>query len=200
MNYFIVKRIFFIAILVFAFQQCANGKTDLNPEASNRTIKGAPSWYLETDKKEGFKLVSASATSKDMQLAINKASVDAGNTLASMVKSDMNALVKRVREETGREDDSELLDQFSQVQEQVVATTLKDWTVSKKEVVREKNNKGKNIYRAYVLIEWDEGAAQKRLLDKIKNEQDIYNAIRATDLYEEMEEKVEKYRKKYGSE
>ena len=147
MNYFIVKRIFFIAILVFAFQQCAGKKTDLNPEASRGTIKGAPSWYLETGKKDGFKLVSASATSQDMQLAINKASVDAGNTLASMVKSEMNALVKRVREETGREDDSELLDQFSQVQEQVVATTLQDWSVSKKEVMREKNSKGKSQFQ-----------------------------------------------------
>ena len=127
MNHLIVKKILFIAILVFAFQQCAGKKTDLNPEASRGTIKGAPSWYLETGKKDGFKLVSASATSQDMQLAINKASVDAGNTLASMVKSEMNALVERVREETGREDDSELLDQFSQVQEQVVATTLQDW-------------------------------------------------------------------------
>ena len=199
MNHLIIKKILFIAILVFAFQQCAGKKTDLNPEASMGTIKGAPEWYLETGKKEGFKLVSASATSQDMQLAINKAGVDAGNTLASMVRSEMNALVKRVREETGREDDSELLDQFSQVQEQVVATTLQDWSVSKKEVMREKNSKGKNIFRAYVLIEWDEGAAQKRLLDRIKNEKDIYEAIRATELYEEMEDKVEKYRERYGS-
>ena len=199
MNHLIIKKILFIAILVFAFQQCASKKTDLNPEASRGTIKGAPSWYLETGKKDGFKLVSATATSQDMQLAINKASVDAGNTLASMVRSEMNALVKRVREETGREDDSELLDQFSQVQEQVVATTLQDWSVSKKEVMREKNSKGKNIFRAYVLIEWDEGAAQKRLLDRIKNEKDIYEAIRATELYEEMEDKVEKYRERYGS-
>lgn len=199
MKNLIIKKIFFVAVLVFAFQQCASKKTDLNPEASRSIIKGAPSWYLETEKKEGFKLVSASATSQDMQLAINKASIDAGNTLASMVQSEMNALVKRVREETGKEDDSELLDQFSQVQEQVVATTLKDWSIAKKEVLREKNSKGKNIFRAYVMIEWDEGAAQKRFLDRIKNEKEIYDAIRATELYEEMEDKVEKYRERYGS-
>ena len=28
---------------------------------------------------------------------------------------------------------------------------------------------------------------------------DIYEAIRATELYEEMEDKVEKYRERYGS-
>ena len=199
MNYLIVKKIFFIAILVFAFQGCPAKNTDLNPEASKNTIKGAPDWYLNTGEKVGFKLVSATATSQDMQLAINKAGIDAGNTLASMVESEMEALIKRVREETGEGDDSKLLDRFSQVQSQTVATTLKDWSITKKEVLREKNPKGKNIFRAYVLIEWDEGAAQKRLLDKIKNEKEIYDEIRATDLYEEMEEKVAKYREKYGS-
>jgi len=199
MNNITISKIFFIGLLIFAFQQCASKKTDLNPEASKSVIKDAPDWYLETVKKEGFRLVSSTATSQDMQLAINKASIDAGNTLASMVKSEMNALVKRVREETGHEDDSELLDQFSQVQEQVVATTLQDWSIAKKQVVREKNSKGKNIFRAYVLIEWDEGAAQKRFLDRIKSEKEIYDAIRATELYEEMEDKVEKYRERYGS-
>ena len=199
MKNLIIKNIFFVVVLVFAFQQCANKKTDLNPEASRSIIKGAPDWYLNTPKKEGFKLVPSSATSADMQIAVNKAGLDAANTLASMVKSEMNALNKRVREETGQEDDSELLDQFSQVQEQVVATTLQDWSIAKKEVLREKNSKGKNIFRAYVMIEWDEGAAQKRFLDRIKNEKEIYDAIRATELYEEMEDKVEKYRERYGS-
>ena len=199
MNFIIIKKIFFIGLVIFAFQQCANKNTDLNPEASKSVIKGAPDWYLETTKKEGFKLVSSTATSQDMQLAINKASLDAGNILASMVKAEMNALVKRVSEETGYEDDSDLLDKFSQVQEQVVATTLQDWSISKKEVLREKNSKGKNIFRAYVLIEWDEGAAQKRFLERIKSEKEIYDAIRATELYEEMEDKVEKYRERYGS-
>ena len=198
MNKIIIKRIFFIAIMVFAFQQCA-GKTDLNPEATKTVIKGAPDWYLDTPSKEGFRLVPSSATSADMQMAVNKASLDAANTLASMVKSEMNALVKRVREETGQEDDSELLDRFSQVQEQVVATTLEDWSVSKKAIERERNSKGKNIFRAYVLIEWDEGAAQKRFLNKIQSEKEIYDAIKATELYEEMEDKVEKYRERYGS-
>ncbi len=198
MNRVIIKRLIFLTLIIFTFQQCAKSKTDLNPEASKSIIKGAPDWYLDTPTKEGFKLVSSSATSQDMQVAINKASLDAANTLASMVRSEMNALVKRVREETGHEDDSDLLDRFSQVQEQVVATTLEDWKVAKKNIYREKNSKGNNIFRAYVLIEWDEGAAQKRFLDKIKSEKEIYEAIRATELYEEMEDKVEKYRERYG--
>ena len=51
-----------------------------------------------------------------------------------------------------------------------------------------------NIYRAYILIEWDAGAANKKLLAKIKADEALYTAMRGTELFDEMEEKVEAYR------
>ena len=191
------KLLLFISFTFFIYN-CGSKNADLTPEASKSIIKGAPKWYLNTPSKDGYIIVPSSATSQDMQLAVNKATLDAANTLASMIRSEMNALVKRVREEVGQDDDSDLLDTFSQVQEQVVATTLENYKLSKKEILREKNSTGKNIFRAYVLIEWDEGAAQEKLLQQIKNDQALFDMIRATDLYEEMEQKVEKYRERYG--
>ena len=38
-----------------------------------------------------------------------------------------------------------------------------------------------------------------RLLDQIKNDQELYDAIRATDLMNEMEEKVEAYRQRLNN-
>ena len=48
------------------------------------------------------------------------------------------------------------------------------------------------------MIEWDEGAANKRLLQKIKEDEKLYTLMRSTELFEEMDEKVEKYRKRYN--
>ena len=48
------------------------------------------------------------------------------------------------------------------------------------------------------MVEYDEGAAQKRLLEKIKADEQLYNALRATELFEEMEDKVEAYRQRYN--
>ena len=45
-----------------------------------------------------------------------------------------------------------------------------------------------------VLIEWDAGAANKKLLAKIKADEALYTAMRTTELFDEMEEKVEAYR------
>ena len=53
------------------------------------------------------------------------------------------------------------------------------------------------IYHAFVLVEFDEHAAAAKLLAKIKSDKEIYDAIRASELVQEMEDKVEAYRQRY---
>jgi hypothetical protein len=195
----ILFNIIMLSLLLLLLANCGNRKgPDLSPGASKKILKNLPNWYLEPPFKEGFRYETSTATSQDIQMAVNKASLDASNKLAGQVKSEMNGLIKRVQEETGLGEDSHVIDQFSQMQEQVIATALEDWKITKKEIQEEKSNTGR-IYRAYVLLEWDEGAAQKRFLSKLKSNEQIYTAIRATELYEEMEAKVEKYRERYGN-
>ncbi len=186
-------------ISIFIAFNCAGNKKgpDLSPDANRKTLKNTPDWFLDTPIKEGYRYVASTSTSQDMQLAINKARLDAAQTLAGEVGSEMNGLVKRAQEETGLGPDSHIIDQFSQTQEQVITTSLNDWKVVNKDVQEEKSDKGK-IYRAFVLVEWDEGAAHKRLLQKIKEDEQLYTMMRSTELFEEMEKKVEKYRKRYN--
>ena len=193
-----MKKIIVLISMLAIFIGCASKKgPDLSPDASRKTIGNMPEWFINPPKKEGFRYNASTATSQDMQLAVNKARLDAAQNLAGQVSSEMNGLVKRAQEETGLGADSDLIDQFSQTQEQVIATSLKDWKVSEKEIQEEKSN-NQRIYRAYVLIEWDEGAANKRLLQKIKEDEKLYTLMRSTELFEEMDEKVEKYRKRYS--
>ena len=65
---------------------------------------------------------------------------------------------------------------------------------AKQEVVTE----GDNYFRAYVLLEWDEGKAHQRALQKIKANKEIYDAVKASDMIQEMEDKVEAYRQRHG--
>tara|TARA_B100000029_G_scaffold142542_1_gene137743 strand:- start:769 stop:1380 length:612 start_codon:yes stop_codon:yes gene_type:complete len=188
-------------ILVLVVINCgAKSGPNLSPDASKKTIMSSPDWFLNPPYKEGFKSNASSATSQDMQLAIDKARTSASTTLAGMIESEWNALIKRLQEETGLEENSKLIDQFSSTQEQVISKRLNDINVSKREVMEEKTDDGKKIYRAYVLVEYDEGAAQKRMLEQIKADEQLYNAMRATELYEEMNKKVEEYRKRYSNE
>ena len=171
------------------------GGPDLSPEPTRKVMKNIPDWFLNTPSKEGFRYETATATSQDLQLAINKATLDAASRLAATIQSEMEGYTKRVQEETGLGSDSDILDRYSQTQGQVIATALQDYIVAKKEILEEKSTT-QDIFRAYVLIEWDEGAANKRLLAQIKADKEVYDAIRATELLNEMEEKVEAYRQR----
>ena len=158
-------------------------------------MKNIPDWFLDTPSQEGLRYETATATSQDLQLAINKATLDAASRLAATVESELEGYTKRVQEESGLGAESTILDRYSQTQGQIIATALQDYKVAKKEILEEKSG-SVYIFRAYVLLEWDETAAQKRLLNKIKADKEVYDAIRASDLIQEMESKVDAYRQR----
>ena len=171
---------------------------DLSPEASRKTIKSAPDWMLNPPYKEGFVQHASTATSQDIQMALDKARTSAATTLAGLIESEWNGLIKRAQEETGLAENSKIIDHFSNTQEQVISNRLQDIRVARRKLQEEKTDDSRRIYRAYVLVEYDQGAAQKRLLAKIKADEQLYNALRATELYEEMEDKVEAYRQRHN--
>ena len=160
-------------------------------------MKNIPDWYIDLPKQDGYRYETGSATSQDLQLSVNKATLDAASRLAATINSQMEGYTKRVHEENGLGADSDILDRYSQVQSQTIATALQDYSIAKKQILEERSD-NQDIYRAYVLLEWDEGAAPKQLLDKIKADKEIYDAVRASELIEEMESKVEAYRQRMG--
>ena len=193
-----MKKIIVLISMLAIFIGCASKKgPDLSPDASRKTIGNMPEWFINPPKKEGFRYNASTATSQDMQMALDKARTSAATTLAGLVESEWNGLVKRAQEETGLGPDSDIIDQFSNTQEQIISKRLNDISISEQTVQDERTDKGR-IYRAYVLVEFNEGAANDRLLAQIKANEKIYTAIRATELFDEMEDKVAKYRERYN--
>ena len=190
-----ISKYLIVPVITLMLLGCGGsvGGPDLSPEPTRKVMKNIPDWYLEPPPKEGYRYETGSATSQDLQLAVNKATLDAASRLAATIESEMEGYTKRVQEETGLGAGSDILDRYSQTQGQIIATSLKDYQVVKKEILEEKSN-NQDIFRSYILIEWNEGAANQRLLDQLKADKEIYDAIRATDLLNEMEEKVAAYR------
>ena len=168
---------------------------DLYPEASRKTVKKLPKWYINTPVKEGYKYAAAEATSQSMQMAVDKARVSAVSNLSQMIKSEWNGYTKRVQEETGIGVESKILDQFSSTQENVISNQLDNVMVKEKEIQVE-NSDGTQIFRVFVLVEFDENAGNEKLLAQIKADQVLYDAIKASELVDEMEQKVEAYRQR----
>ena len=193
-----MRNYFLFTLLTFSLFIIGCGSKsgpDLSPEASRKTVKNLPDWYMNTPVKDGYQYSAAEATSQSMQLAVDKARVAAVSNLSQMIKSEWNGYTKRVQEETGMGSDSKLLDQFSTTQENVISNQLDNVRVKEKEIQVE-NSDGTRIYRTFVLVEFDENAAQAKLLAQIKADQQLYDAIKAAELIEEMEQKVEAYRQR----
>ena len=193
-----MRNYFLFTLLIFGLLIIGCGSKsgpDLSPEASRKTVKNLPDWYMKTPVKDEYQYGAAEATSQSMQLAVDKARVAAVSNLSQMIKSEWNGYTKRVQEETGMGSDSKLLDQFSTTQENVISNQLDNVRVKEKEVQVE-NSDGTRIYRTFVLVEFDENAAQTKLLAQIKADQQLYDAIKAAELIEEMEQKVEAYRQR----
>ena len=188
-----------ITILYLLFIGCGPKLgPNLSPEASSKTVKNVPDWYLETPNNEGYVYAAANGTSQNMQLAIDKARMAAVSNLSQMIKSEWSGYTQRVQEEIGSGIDSKLLDKFSQTQENTISNQLENVIVKEKDI-QVMNSSGTRIYNVYILVEYDTNAAHERLLQQIKADQELYDAIKAAELVDEMEQKVEAYRQRMSS-
>ena len=185
-----------ITILCLLFIGCGSKSgPNLSPEASSKTVKNVPDWYLETPNNEGYVYAAANGTSQNMQLAIDKARMAAVSNLSQMIKSEWSGYTQRVQEEIGSGIDSKLLDKFSQTQENTISNQLENVIVKEKDI-QVMHSSGTRIYNVYILVEYDTNAAHEKLLAQIKADQALYDAIKAAELMDEMEQKVEEYRQR----
>ena len=149
-----------------------------------------PGWASKTPSKEGYMYAVGSGLEDDMQQAILEAQAIARSNLAQNLEVEVTGMVGRVNESIKNRS---VQANFKTGIDIAYATDLSDTKVAKQEVGKEKG-----LFRAYVLLEYDLGAAEQRLLDKIKATKELDDAMRTTELYKEMEDKVEAYRKRHG--
>ncbi|MBI2429441.1 MAG: hypothetical protein HYV29_11730 [Ignavibacteriales bacterium] len=147
-----------------------------------------PEWYSNVPGDPNYLYAVNTSTSKDMQLAVDKALQAARTEVGRQVEVKINALQKRFQEETGIGDDAQLLDQFTAASKTVVSTSLSGSKEKQKKIVKDGNN-----WRAYVLIEYPLGAAQEALREQIKKNEQLYTRFRASQTYKELDDEVQKY-------
>ena len=147
-----------------------------------------PEWYLNTPTSDDYIYEAASATSRDMDLSLNKAETEARAKVGRTMESKINSMQKKFEEEVGEGENGEFLSQFTQATKVIVSTELTGSRVKEKKFIEDGSN-----WRAYVLMEYPIGAAQKAFLNKIKSDDQLYTRFRSTEAMKEMEEDVKKY-------
>ncbi len=129
----------------------------------------------------------ASGRSRDSQLAVDKAKIDARVEMTQQLNAYVQALIKKFDEEVGITEDSELLGLYSKTSKIVVDQALVGSHVTKKDVKK----KG-NIYEATIVMEAPLGQARKRLLEQIKASDALYGRFENAESFKELEEEIEK--------
>ena len=176
--------LFAFAALAMLVIGCGGSKEPLPATATG----DVPDWYANKPEDPNYLFAVNTATSKDMQVAVDKAVQAARTEIGRQVEVKINGLQKRFQEETGIGDDSQLLDQFTQASKTVVSTSLSGSKEKQKKIVKDGNN-----WRAYVLVEYPLGAAQEALQAQIKKNEQLYTKFRASQVYKELDDEVQKY-------
>ncbi|MCF6268303.1 MAG: LPP20 family lipoprotein [Melioribacteraceae bacterium] len=175
--------ILFLALILTLFISSCGGTKEFT-KTDSRDI---PEWYLTTPTEENYLYAAASATSRDMDLAISKASTEARAKLARTLEVKVNSMQKKFEEEIGTGENSEYLSQFTQATKTVVSKEMKGSQISKKELLKD----GKN-WRAYVLAKYPTGSAQKAFLKQIESNKKLYTRFRASEAFNELDNEVYK--------
>jgi hypothetical protein len=156
--------------------------------ASKATLKAMPKWFAKPPKDDKFLYAPATATSKDLQIARNKAEAEGRLQLGQQLEVKYSALTRRFAEETGEGAGAQLLQEYEQTYKAVVSQVLVGTKPKSSEFQVEDG-----VYRAWVLMELPVGAASERLLKQIQAQEQMYARFRASQAFKELNAEVEKY-------
>jgi hypothetical protein len=159
-----------------------------NKDMSQTDAGDIPDWYLTPPEDPNYIFASKTATSQDMQLAIDKATTDARAEIGRTVELKLEGLQKRFDEEVGVRENATLLSQYTQATKTVVSTSLTGSQVKQNEIFKDGE-----IWRAYILVEYPIGAANDAFVQQIKKQEELYTRFRSSETFKELEDEVKKY-------
>ncbi|MDP2209583.1 MAG: hypothetical protein Q8K98_12555 [Bacteroidota bacterium] len=147
-----------------------------------------PEWYNNVPQDPNYLFAPNTATSKDLQLSVDKATQAARTEIGRQQEIKINGLQKRFNEETGFMQDAQLLDMYTQASKTVVSTVLSGSRAKYQEQCKEGE-----IWRAWILVEYHVGAANQAFLEQIRKNEQMYTRFRATQTFKELDDEVQKY-------
>jgi hypothetical protein len=178
----ILVSLFGVALVALMLVGCGGSK-----EAA-QTTGDVPDWFTNPPQDPNYLFAANTATSQDLQLAIDKAVTGARTEIGRQMEVKVNGLQKKFEEETGVGQDAQLLSQFTSASKTVVSTQLSGSRIKFQKQLREGN-----LWRAYVLMEYPIGAASEAMMKAIKANNQMYTRFRASEAYKDLDKEVEKY-------
>lgn len=162
-------------------------KQEVRADAVKQSLDDAPDWYLSPPPDEEAAIyASGTAVSSDLQFAIDRAVLGAKRTLADRVNSKVSAKMKEFLAESGvAEDPQTLADSQSTTINLITEVNLSGYGVKDRKVLAQGGG-----YRAYALVQYPLGQANRMLLDQIRKNARLETKVQASKAYQELEKDV----------
>ena len=147
-----------------------------------------PEWYKKLPKEENIIYTVGSATSPNLQLAVDMATLNAKYTLADRINGKLDAMMKTFTSKIGSDDiDSSVLSEVEKVSKNVIASVdVAGYNPKEIEVYPSGTQ-----YRAFVLLEYSDEEARKIIVNRLRKDQMVYSKIKSTNAWKELESEVE---------
>jgi hypothetical protein len=178
-----MKKLFFASLALVTLTACSSVPNKM-PDVAGQQVS-YPTWYT-TDTPPGSDALYAVATeySRDMQFAVDKATLSAKRQLAANYSSHISAMMKDFVAEVG--DDPELMKDISRTTKLVVAqVNLIGVQRTNFQVNRE--NAG---YRAYVRLRYSVDESNRILMQEISRNRALQTKLESSQSFRELEDSV----------
>lgn len=166
----------------------------LKQEARVDQVKSAvddlPDWFTNPPTDEFSVYAPGTSTSADLQFAQDKAVLSAKRALADRINSKLSAKMKEYVSESGAGEDAVV----NQEAERVTSNLITEVNVAGYNIVKTKFLPSGPQYRAYVLLQYPLGKANRILVDQVNRDNLLQGRLRASKAFEELEADIQKAR------
>jgi len=155
-------------------------------------IGGIPEWFKEQPEDNDNIFSAGTAVTPDLQFSIDAAVLNAKVILADRINSRMRSQAKQFKAKVGSGDlDASVISEFERAVKNITADTdVSGYHMAEVEVVPHGTQ-----YRAFVLLEYSDSEARKILTNRLRKDEMLFNKLRATKAWKELDENASKQNK-----
>jgi hypothetical protein len=191
------------AVSVFALSACSATQEKALPGTSDQVnvtyeykrdrvkeqIDNIPDWFKMQPKDSSNIFSAGTAVTPDLQFSIDAAVLNAKVILADRINSRMRSQAKQFKAKVGSGDlDASVISELERAVKNITADTdVSGYHMSEVEVVPHGTQ-----YRAFVLLEYSDAEARKILTNRIRKDEMLFNKLRATKAWRELDENADK--------
>jgi len=191
------KIIAFICVLTLVGCSTFKSKTAVEVEKEEvkkevaKQIDKIPEWYIKPPKDKDALYEKAVAKSRDMQMAMNKATMLARAQLAVVIQGEVNAITRLFMDENGDTSSARVSNHASVATSQEAILVRMNGAQQENAQILQEGDK----YVAYVLIMYPIGEMNRLLVEQIRQTDAMNSKVRADEAYDEIERKIQERRK-----